>query len=83
MPHSPYQKTIHFHAPIHDLAAYHRDLRMYRVYWDKGEEYGFHALMDGAETLLKHCDFLEEKLRLEVSHQSFPSPLPIVCLLPR
>ncbi|KAG6989850.1 hypothetical protein G7Y79_00062g093280 [Physcia stellaris] len=65
MPHSPYQKTITFHAPIHDLPAYHRDLKIYRVYWDKGEEDGFQDLMDDAETLLKNCDFLEEKLRLE------------------
>ena len=70
MPHSPYQKTITFHPPIRNLAAYHRDLKIYRVYWDEWEEDKFMELMNDAETLLKHCDFLEEKLRLEVSHQS-------------
>lgn len=73
MPYSPYQKTFNYHQPITDLSAYQSALRSYRVYWEDDEKDKCEELVEDAEKLLEHCEFLIEKLSQEVSRRKFPS----------
>ncbi|KAK5082558.1 hypothetical protein LTR70_007664 [Exophiala xenobiotica] len=67
MPHSPYSQEVQ--PPIEDLKAYETELRGYRYQEDEDirDKYAASELLDRAETLLNHCHFLEEKLRIKVS----------------
>lgn len=66
MPHSPYSQEVQ--PPIKDLKAYEKDLRGYRYQEDEDihDKYAASELLDRAESLLDHCHFLEEKLRIKV-----------------
>ncbi len=66
MPHSPYRKIIY--PPIGDVDEYRRELIVHRAGEDDGERDKDRAatLLDLGDTLVEHCDFLEEKLDIKV-----------------
>lgn len=67
MPQSPYRTTVY--PPIQDVSEFRRDLQRHRVSWDNGDSGswgGEESLLDIGETLVEHCDFLEEKLHVKV-----------------
>ena len=65
MPQSPYRETVY--PPIQDVDEYRRDLNMYQAREDRGERIGDYELLEFAEPLVKHCEFLEAKLDIKVS----------------
>lgn len=66
MPHSPYEATVY--PPIRDLDPYRRELIHARASQDSGvrDQDAEEALLENAESLLEHCDFLEVKLDMKV-----------------
>ena len=65
MPQSPYRETVY--PPIQDVDEYRRDLNMYQACEDRGERIGDCELLEFAEPLVEHCEFLEAKLEIKVS----------------
>lgn len=66
MPHSPYSQIVY--PPIRDLDEFRRDLNGHRVSWenDERDKERDELLLDIGESLIEHCDFLEEKLKIKV-----------------
>ena len=64
MPHSPYRETVY--PPIKDVDECRRDLHMYQAREERGERIGDNELLDFAEPLVEHCEFLEAKLDIKV-----------------
>ena len=65
MPQSPYCTTIY--PPINDLEEYRHDVRQGRIERDQGWVDCTIDSLGLAESLLEHCDFLEDKLDARVS----------------
>ncbi len=67
MPHSPYQKIVY--PPITDLNIFKK---AYRSLFHEGEDVDVEGLLLEGERLLEHCEFLEDRLSINV-RDSFSS----------
>lgn len=67
MPHSPYTQTVH--PPIADLDSYKTNIGGYKARFEDGDtdKYDAGCLLEIAEDLMEHCEFLDGKIRSKVS----------------